>query len=227
MAGSPEASSTDAETIARFGPGSRIVHWAHAVPFLLLLFSGLLLYVQPIKAVNAGGFRLVSLLHVLIGIVFIASPIPLYLTLPARSAVHDDLRRLFRLERGDPAWGLYALGSVFGARVPQPPAGKFNLGQKLNTAFSVVVTLGLMASGAVLAVNFFTKSVFPARFVEQVFPLHDIFMVVAIPVVAAHVYLGSLNPSTRESLRGITGGRVSRAWARAHHAAWVDEIDSR
>jgi len=232
MAGSPESSQDGregnaSETITRFGRGSRVVHWAHAGPFLFLLVSGLILYVPPLKAVNAAGFRLVPLLHVLVGIGFIASPIPVYLSLPDRSLVFDDLRRLWRFEPGDPAWAGYALSAVLGARVRQPATGKFNLGQKLNTGFSLLVTVGLMATGAVLAVNFFTKAVFSASFVEQVFPLHDLFMLVSLPVLAAHVYLGSLNPATRESLRGITSGRVSRTWARLHHSLWVDEIESR
>jgi len=223
MAGSPEPS----QTIARFGRGSRVVHWAHAGPFLFLLVSGLILYIPPLKAVNAAGFRLVPLMHVLVGIGFIASPIPVYLGLPDRSLVGDDLRRLLRFDPGDSAWATYALAAALGARVRQPATGKFNLGQKLNTAFSVVVTVGLMATGAVLAVNFFTKSVFSAGFVEQVFPIHDLFMLISLPVLAAHIYLGSLNPTTRESLRGITSGRVSRTWARLHHSLWVDEMESR
>jgi formate dehydrogenase subunit gamma len=112
-------------------------------------------------------------------------------------------------------------------RLRQPATEKFNLGQKLNTAFSVLVTAGLMATGAVLGVNFFTKSVFSVRLVEQIFSLHDLLVLVSRPVVAAHIYLGSLHPATRESFRGITSGRVSRRWAREHHSLWVDKMESR
>lgn len=212
------------ETIFRFAAGSRIVHWAHAIPFLFLLLSGLSLFVPSLKALHIGGFRLIPLLHVLVGIAFVISPLPLYLGLRDRGEVNRDLRRLFRLERGDAGWAAYALAALLGAHVRQPPVGKFNLGQKLNTGFSLVTTAGLMLTGVVLAVNFFTKSVFSARFVEQVFPLHDFFMLIILPVLVAHIYLGSLNPSTRESLRGITQGRVRLDWARTHHPRWIDEL---
>lgn len=214
--------------ILRFQAASRLVHWAHALPFLFLLFSGLVLFLPTVKAVHIGGYRLVPLLHVIVGIAFILSPIPVYLGLRHRSAsggLHNDTRRLFRIEDPDRRWAGYAAGSIAGARVRIPPTGKFNLGQKLNAMFSIAVTAALMLSGAVLAVNFFTKSVFSARFVEQVFPLHDLFTLIAVPVVAVHIYLGSLHPSTRESLRGITTGRVQRRWARRHHALWVDEVE--
>lgn len=226
----PAPSPDEDGTVLRFQGASRLAHWAHALPFLLLLFSGLVLFLPTVKAVHIGGYRLVPLLHVIVGIAFILSPIPVYLGLHGRSAsggLRDDTRRLFRFERTDRRWAAYAAGSIAGARAPIPPTGKFNLGQKLNAIFSVAVTAGLMLSGAVLAVNFFTKSVFSARFVEQVFPLHDLFMLIALPVVAVHIYLGSLHPSTRESLRGITSGRVRRRWAHRHHSLWVDEIDRR
>lgn len=213
--------------IDRFGGGSRLVHWVHAIPFLFLLLSGLSLFVPPIKAVNVGGYRLLPLLHVVVGIAFILSPIPVYLSLRDKQVVRDDARRLFRFDRSDKAWAAYALRVVLGSRARIPPTGKFNAGQKANTMFSIAVTLGLMLTGAVLAVNFFTKTVFSAGFVEQVYPFHDLFMLVALPVVAAHIYLGSLNPDTRESLRGIVRGHVRRVWARRHHAQWVDEVERR
>lgn len=229
MAGSPDASDRGAGVpanadVLRFTAGSRTVHWVHAAPFLFLLLSGLSLFIPPLKAVHIDGYRLVPLLHVLVGIAFTVSPLPVYLTLQDRARVGDDLRRLFRLDQTDAPWARYAVGALLGARVRPPLVGKFNFGQKLNTLFTVLVTGGLMLTGAVLAVNFFSKAVFSARFVERVFPLHDLFMLIALPVVVAHIYLGGLHPSTRESLRGITRGRVRLSWARAHHLLWVDEV---
>src|SRR5712692_7758443 len=165
MPGSLEPSRTisdDRQQIWRFSAGSRVVHWVIAIPFLLLLFSGLLLFLPGLKAIHIGGFRVLSLLHVVIGIAFILSPVLLYLLLPDRSEVIDDARRLFRIEQGDTSWASYAAGSLLGARVRMPPVGKFNFGQKVNTVFSLAIILGLMATGAVLAVNYFTKSVFSA-----------------------------------------------------------------
>src|SRR5487761_1834514 len=74
MAGSSDASPPDRsedEMILRFQAASRLVHWAHALPFLFLLFSGLVLFLPTVKAVHIGGYRLVPLLHVIVGIAFI------------------------------------------------------------------------------------------------------------------------------------------------------------
>ncbi len=211
-------------TLPRFGSAARVAHWTLAIPFLLLLTTGLLLYVPPAKALHVGGYRVVPLIHVLLGIAFLPALGLALLAQPRRRALYADLRRLFRLEPGDGAWTAFAVRSLLGARMRQPPTGKFNAGQKANTAVSAAFTIGLIATGLVLAVNFFSKAVFGARFVEQVYTWHDAFVVIAIPVVAGHIYLATLNPPTRASLPGMIGGRVDRAWARAHHDRWVEEL---
>jgi formate dehydrogenase subunit gamma len=226
MAGSPDSSPARGPDVLRFGSGSRLLHWAHALPFLFLLLTGLILFFPPVKAVQLGGFRLLPLLHVLVGIAFILSPIPLALRLRSDNPARCDLRLLGRVAPGDSAWLRHALGAVLGARLQPPLVGKFNAGQKANTLFTVIVTAGLMLTGAVLAVNFFTKRVFAAYFVEQVFPFHDRLMLLALPVVIVHIYLGALNPATRESLRGVLGGRVRRDWAASHHPLWLQDLEA-
>jgi formate dehydrogenase subunit gamma len=123
---------------------------------------------------------------------------------------------------GDAAWLRYATLVVLGARVRQPPTGKFNAGQKLNTWYWLLAWGGLSATGLVLAVNFFTKSVFEAAFVEEVFPLHELLAFVSILPLAGHLYVALANRGTRPALRGIITGDVDAAWAREHHAAWYD-----
>jgi formate dehydrogenase subunit gamma len=51
--------------------------------------------------------------------------------------------------------------------------------------------------------------------------LHDALMYVSIAIVAGHVYLALLHPSTRHALRGIILGTVREDWARAHHPKWA------
>jgi formate dehydrogenase subunit gamma len=224
--GSPERAELP-EHILRFAGATRAFHWVHAVPFLFLLLTGLLLLIPEVKAVHVGGHRLVALLHVLAGIGLIGSVPLLYVLVRDRRALHEDLRLALTPEPGDGAWARYAVSAALGAKLPEPPSGKYNLGQKLSSAFWVAVTAGLMATGAVLAVNYFTKRVFSAAFVEQVFPWHDVLAFLSIPVLAAHLYLALVNPATRPSLRGILTGRVDAAWARRHHARWAGDATRR
>jgi formate dehydrogenase subunit gamma len=220
----PNARPVD-DTILRFARASRVAHWLLGVPFLLLLLTGLLLFVPEVKGRHVGGYRLVPLIHVVTGIVLIAGFITAYVLQPGRRPLFNDLRRLFRYSLGDAAWMRYAGYSLLGASLSQPATGKFNAGQKLNTYASALFTLGLTVTGIVLGINYFTKSILAATFVEQVYPFHDFFTIVAVPIVAGHLYLSLINPATRPSLRGMLDGHVPRGWARRHHSVWVKEIE--
>ena len=50
--------------------------------------------------------------------------------------------------------------------------------------------------------------------------VHDLATWVSIPLIAGHLYLALLHPSTRPSLRGMVRGSVRRDWARRHHPKW-------
>jgi formate dehydrogenase gamma subunit len=140
--------------------------------------------------------------------------------------LHADLRRLLTPASDDGPWLRYAGYTLLGAKLGAPAVGKFNAGQKLNTLALLLLSAALALSGGVLGVNFFTRAVFRAAFVERIFPLHDLFMLVSLPLIAGHVYLAAINPGTRPSLRGMLDGRVNRRWAALHHALWLREVES-
>ena len=44
-------------------------------------------------------------------------------------------------------------------------------------------------------------------------------------LLAAHVFMAVVNPSTRPALHGMVFGRVRRSWAAQHHLAWLDSLE--
>ena len=42
-------------------------------------------------------------------------------------------------------------------------------------------------------------------------------------LIAAHIFMAVVNPSTRHALRGMTLGSVDRTWAEHHFPRWVEE----
>jgi formate dehydrogenase subunit gamma len=50
--------------------------------------------------------------------------------------------------------------------------------------------------------------------------LHDTLMYLSLVIVAGHLYLSLIHPTTRHALRGITLGTVRTDWAHTHHAKW-------
>ncbi len=213
--------------IERFSGASRLTHWLLAVPFIFLLISGLLLFQPEVKAVNVGGDRLVALLHVLAGFGFIGAAALAVAVTSSRSSARADAKAVSRFGRSDLRWARWAATNLSGGRAAEPPQPKFNLGQKLNVFASAALSAGLGATGAVLGINYFTKEVFDADFVEGVFPLHDALTFIALPLVLGHLYLALLNPGSRPSLSGMVRGHVALAWARRHHAVWVEAEEGR
>ena len=209
--------------VTRFALATRLLHWLNAVLFLVLLVTGLLIYLPAAKAAAVGGYRLVPLLHVLFGFAFVLAPVALWVLVRGRRALMSDVAGALTPEAGDAAWLRYAALTLLGARVRQPPTGKFNAGQKLNSWYWLLAWGGLSATGLVLAVHFFTKSIFDTAFVEDVFPLHELLALFSILPLAGHLYVALVNRGTRPALRGILTGDVDAAWAKEHHATWYGE----
>ena len=46
-------------------------------------------------------------------------------------------------------------------------------------------------------------------------------MYLSVVIVAGHLYLSLIHPTTRHALRGITLGTVREDWARTHHTKWA------
>jgi formate dehydrogenase subunit gamma len=209
--------------VRRFAAATRLLHWLNALAFLLLLVSGLLIYVPELKAPQIGGYRLLPLLHIVFGVVFIAAPVLLLALVRQRRALVADVAGALTPQPRDLAWLRYAVLALVGAKLRPPASGKFNAGQKLNTWYWLIAWVALSTTGAVLAVNFFTKAVFDAAFVEQIFPIHELLALVSLIPLAGHLYFALFNRSTRPALPGIIAGDVDATWAREHHAAWYAE----
>lgn len=211
----------------RFGAGTRLVHWALAIPFVLLMLTGVTNYWPEVKAVQVADVRLFAWLHVVLGFGTVVVAAALVVAIVPRKAVRADAREITAVGLDDYLWLQHQGLRVVGEASEAPRTGKFNAGQKLNGLASAGATLGLLATGMVLGINYASKEVFTVGFVEPVFRWHTLLALAFVPVLAGHVYLAVVHPSTRESLRGMTRGVVRREWARRHHPAWVDDLERR
>jgi len=58
--------------------------------------------------------------------------------------------------------------------------------------------------------------------IQTVNTVHELVALTCMIWLAAHIYLSTVNRSTRHSLWGMTIGLVRRDWAMAHHAKWAE-----
>jgi formate dehydrogenase subunit gamma len=189
--------------VLRFTASERAFHWLVAVAFFVLLLSGLLM----------GGrgslHNLLYTVHLAAGGVLICG-LALIVLWGNRSALSQTRRDLSALDALDRQW-LARLPAAVLKHSPEPAAGRFNAGQKLNFILVTVLFTALFVSGIGLIVT-------GSHPINPVFKAaHVVAAYTALVLVAGHLYMALVNPSTRPALRGMISGKVDAVWARKYH----------
>ena len=184
--------------LVRFSATERAVHWIHAAAFLVMLGSGVVLYL-PELAGAVGRRPLVKDVHLWTAVAW-AGALALVVVLGDRRTLRRTARDLDRAG-GD----------------------RFNLGQKLNAALTASFAVLFAVSGLLLWLG-----ERDTRFrLGGTIVLHDVLAYVSVLLLCGHLYLAVLHPATRHALRGMTRGTVRRDWALRHHPHWAAEAESR
>jgi formate dehydrogenase subunit gamma len=194
--------------LARFSRTERALHWVHASAFLVLLASGLCLYL-PSLAEIVGRRPLLKDIHVYTALAWIAA---LALVLLA-----GDRRRLLATAREIDSFDADDLAWLRGRHVAQ---GRFNAGQKLNA----IVTAALAVLFSVTGFFLWYGERNHAFRLQNALIVHDWLMYISFFLLLGHLYLSLIHPSTRHSLNAITRGWVREDWALRHHLKWAQQL---
>ena len=203
-------SSETPPRLQRFTRAERYLHRSIAALTFVLLATGAALYFPDIS-VLVGNRPLVSDIHVIAGF---AIPVPIVLALFSR-AFRNDASMLNRFSPDDWRW----LRSR-DRRSGRIPVGKFNAGQKLNSAFTLGWILVMLGTGSVM----FFSSFFPDDIRTGATFVHDWLTLAIFIVVVGHIYM-ALNEA--EARAGMRTGSVSDEWARREHSQWATEHSTR
>jgi formate dehydrogenase subunit gamma len=196
-------------TVRRFSRTERALHWAHASAFFVLLGSGLVLYVPRLSELVARR-QLVKDVHLYTALAW-AVLVALLLLLGLRHGLRETIREVERFDAEDLRWLLRRGGR----------AGRFNAGQKLNAIVTAAFAVLFAISGFLL---WYGERDTRFRLANTIL-LHDGLMYAALVLLAGHLYLSLVHPSTRHATRGITRGTVDAEWARRHHPRWAALAD--
>ncbi len=194
-------------TVRRFTQTEIVFHWAQAVPYLVLLLTGGLLFFERILGAQVVAPEVLIDVHRIAGI---ALPVCILLTVLGgdRKILLRNLRLGTHFSKADLRWLRDMPRQRFRPDIELPPMGKFNAGQKINFTVQVIVIPVFFVTGLVM---WFAHGVLLPWYV------HVIAFAVVTPLVLGHLYLALINPATRRSLTSVTHGRVNRAWAEHHH----------
>jgi len=200
------------DVIERYDDSERVNHWIVAIAFVLLALSGLALFHPSMFFLTNlfGGGPWTRILHPFIGLVmFIA-----FAALAAR------VWRANTLDEKDKQWLRQWEDVVNNREDKLPEVGKYNAGQKLLFWLQAVCLIVLLLSGIVIWQPYFAPA-FNITVIRIAVVLHAFTAFVLILAIIIHIYAGIW---VKGSIRAMTRGYVTRAWARRHHAAWYRQV---
>ncbi|MBS1219375.1 MAG: formate dehydrogenase subunit gamma [Proteobacteria bacterium] len=198
--------------IQRYTARERSNHWVVAIAFILAGLSGLALFHPAFFFLTNlfGGGTWTRILHPFIGVLMCLFFIAMAM-------------RFWRFNRFIPAdrqW-MKRIGDVMRNRDQGlPELGKYNAGQKILFWMMVVSIPLLLLSGIVIWQPWFAPY-FPIGLLRVAVVIHALAAWVMILGIIVHVYAAIW---VRGTVRAMTRGTVSAAWAKHHHRAWYREM---
>lgn len=200
------------QLVSRYNPSERANHWIMALCFILLAASGLALFHPAFFFLShlLGGGTWSRILHPFIGVVLAIS----FFALAAR------LWRENFITAADREWQKHFGDVLCNKTEGLPEIGKYNIGQKYLFWTLVIAIALLLVSGIVIWQPFFTPA-FPISLVRLSVLLHAVAGFVAILGIIVHIYSAIW---IKGSVRAMTRGTVTAAWAKHHHPGWYKEV---
>jgi formate dehydrogenase subunit gamma len=212
----PILDGTDGRTVKRFAFVERATHWMTAGSFVMLALTGLVIafgttLIGPVfgEAVLGDLGWLSTWGHMMFAPPFFLGIVGMAVMWLLRNLPEPAL---------DIPW-LVRLGGFLTDRHDNPPARKFNAGQKVT--FWVAITGGLLmtVSGVLLMFPFYVLGVDGLIWALLA---HAVIGVLLIAFFIGHAYIGSVG--MQDAISAMWGGKVDLNWAREHHALWLDEL---
>lgn len=198
--------------ILRYGKWTRVNHWIVAISFVLLTLSGLAFFYPAFFGLTAlfGGPEQTRIVHPYIG-VFMS----LLFVIQAVRFFGDNLFR-----RHDVQWTRQIRDVLTNRDERLPAVGKNNAGQKLVYWIFLATVPVLLITGIVLWRPWIADGM-PVWALRWAVTIHAYAAFIAIITLVIHIYSAIW---VKGSVRAMTQGRVSHAWARHHHPLWYEDI---
>jgi len=198
--------------IQRYTRDERGNHWVVAVLFFLAALSGLALFHPSFFFFSAlfGGGPWTRILHPFLGLAMFAFFVVLMLRFWALNRITD----------ADRQWVKRIRDVVMNRDENLPEAGKYNAGQKYLFWTIVVCLWLLLFSGFVMWRPYFAGD-FPIWLNRLAVLVHALASFVLILGIIVHIYAAIW---VKGSIRAMTRGTVTAAWAKHHHPRWYREI---
>lgn len=196
------------DRIRRFTSGQRWTHLTFGLLMAVLIGTAALLYIDALSTL-VGRRSLVATIHYYSGLLL---PLPLIVAAIRSKAFRRDAALLNRFQSADYRWLRAAVKGDL-----TKPSGKFNAGQKLNSAFVLAAVIVMFATGLML--HYF--DLLPDNIRTGATFVHDLFATAVVIMAAGHIWMAF---GDQEARTGLKSGYVSRGWVEREHALWAEEL---
>ena len=204
--------------IERYTASARWFHWVHAVSFVWLALSGLLLFVPWFGYTPVGIW--IRIIHRIGAVLLIGAPLLYAIFHFKKSWIF--VKEAFIWGKDDLEWCKAAPSYYFGGNGRKmPQQGYINTGMKL---FRLAILAGMAVFVITGSILWFFKGILPPVVIQYSLLTHDIAFILSTCFLFVHIQLGVFHPRMDESLLSIIDGKVSGVYAKSHHGAWYDEV---
>ena len=199
--------------IVRYPFRERLMHWINGFAYLYLMLTGLAFWSPWLLwiAVVLGGAQISRVLHPWVGLVFAFSLTWMYITWASQMHTTES----------DKAWWNSMNHYVRNEDEEMPPAGRYNMGQKLLFWGFVFCGVLLLLSGLVLWLpEYFSWNARALRYAAVL--IHPAAALLTIGLFMIHIYMSVF--AERGALNSMIRGDVSQNFARRYHRLWWERI---
>ena len=200
------------DLLQRYKASDRANHWFVAITFILLALSGLALFHPAFFFFShlLGGGPWTRILHPFIGIAMFIGFVGMMMHFWNDNSITKNDRK----------W-ISQVGDVVNNREENlPPVGRYNAGQKY-LFWTMVVCISLLLITGILIWQPYFAPYMPIIVLRLAVLIHAFAAFIIIAGIIVHIYAAIW---VKGSLRAMTRGTVTAAWARQHHLDWYREI---
>ncbi|ALT77808.1 formate dehydrogenase subunit gamma [Paucibacter sp. KCTC 42545] len=203
------------KVLQRYSDRDRMNHWAIALLFILAAVSGLAFFHPSLFFLSnlVGGGVWARILHPFLGVAMFAAFLGLFIKLWRENVLNE----------ADREWQRHSADMLRGDKSKMPPVGKYNAGQK-GVFWLMSLCLAVLLLTGVMFWQPWFADFFPITLRRIAVLLHSASAVGLILGTIMHVYAAIWVKGT---IRAMTRGTVTEAWAKQHHALWHKEMTER
>jgi len=208
------------QTVQKYSKVARVFHWVHTGAFLLLVITGIFLFVHAGVLSQDSWSRVI---HRIAAVIFVLAPLAQIFA--NSKTTMSSLKTAFTWGADDIEWAKAMPRYYFlGDEKAMPPQDEMNTGQKMWYLLVIIASPIFLITGILMW--FFGGILPPGVFQWSVF-VHDVAFIVTFLMFLVHVYLGVIHPLMRQhggSFRSMVDGTLTSEYAESHHGKWYGRI---